>query len=431
MTQYIDESMEKSVTKFVIDEPEPAQEQNTNSNPTSEIVKGVTNGQTGTAPTGLLKEVLDSIEKVNRLAMSELLEPNPLIYYKDHPIFLVNEQTNFSAFTGCYKSTLINFFVACMIKKENNKFDFYEFTPNPKYKDSLVIIADTEQNEGYAVPKRIKRIKKVAGYSKSEVVPRLAVVALRKFGNKMKDATEALLNYYRQLNPDTHIILIIDVVTGFVADFLDSKSNQDFILWINESMAKLNCTIITTIHAIQTDGGATKSKGHTGSLTDNNSSQHFYSGKVKSKFFDEKQVYKFALKKDREGQEKDIFYFCYDPDYFIRVLQDEEIETHGIKVSKRTDQDIINDLHSHFGFKEFRLKNDGELDQKLCFIYDTRNYGTITKKLKELLDKKFKIDKTPYYVKLISRKDPNDSRGKIFQLTQEQPAENLNFGGHD
>jgi|GEM_PF-6041748 hypothetical protein len=431
MTQYIDESMEKSVTKFVTDEPELAQEQNTNSSPTSEIVKEITNGQPGAIATGLLKEVLDSIERVNRLARGNLLEPHPLIYYKDHPIFLVNEQSNISAFTGSFKSRLINFFAACMVQQENNKFDFYGFRPNPKYKDSLVIIADTEQNEGYAVPKRIQLIEKVAGYSESEVAPRLVVVPLRKFGHQMKNATEALLREYRQLNPETHIVLIIDVVTGFVSDFLDSKSNQDFIMWINESMAKLNCTIITTIHAIQTEGGATKSKGHTGSLIDNNSSLHYYISKVKNKFFDEKQVYKLALKKDREGQEKDIFYFCYDPDYFIKVLQDEEIEEHGIRVSKRTDQDIINDLHSHFGFKEFRLKNDGELDQKLCFIYDTRNYGTITKKLKELLDKKFKIDKTSYFVKLISRKDPNDSRGKIFQLTQEQPAANLNFDGHD
>ena len=429
MTQIIQpELMKESLKKIgITDEPKPEQTQATNSIQTSDIINGIEKEQQpAQVEVSLLTDVLESIDKVNELAQGELLEPDPLLYFYDHPIFLVNEQSNISAFTGTFKSRLINFFVACMVRQENNEFDFYGFRPNPKFTDSLIIIADTEQNEKYSVPKRIQLIKKSAGFLQSDPLPRMVVAPLRKYGQQMKDATKALLEHYRKLNPASHIILIIDVATGFVADFLDSKSNTAFILWINETMAKLNCTIITTIHAIQTEGG-TKSKGHTGSLIDNNSSLHYYIGKVKGKSFDEKQVYNLALKKDREGQEKDIFYFIYDPNYFIRVLQDEEVESHGIKAQKRTDQDFINDLFVHFGFNEFTLRDGGELDQKLSFIFNTSNYGTVTKALKNLLDKEYKIEKIQYAVKLSIRKNPKDGRENIYQLTREQPPAKLIF----
>ena len=421
MTQhYHNTEIEKTLNRIGMGPSNPDQTNGTNSIQTSDIINEITNEQPAKDEDNLLKDVLASIEKVDELARDELLEPDPLLYFRDDPIFLVNEQSNISAFTGTFKSRLINFFVACLVKLQNNEFDFYGLRPNPKFKDSLIIIADTEQNEKYSVPKRIQLIKKLAGFSQSESLPRMIVVPLRKYGQRMKDVAEELLDHYRKLKPDAHIVLIIDVATGFVADFLDSKSNAAFILWINEKMAKQNCTIITTIHAIQTEGG-TKSKGHTGSLIDNNSSLHYYIAKVKGKFFDGKQVYNLSLKKDREGQERDIFYFIYDPVHFIRVLNNEEIEKHSIKTHKQTDQDYLNALYKQFEFREFCLKKDGELAPEISFVFNTGAYVTVQSMIKNLLGKKFTPEGTTTAMKLCSQKNPKDKRENIYQLKQEQP----------
>lgn len=428
MTQNIDESMKKSLTKFVIDEPEPAQEQNTNSSPTSEIVKEITTEQTKTIEDPN-KDYFDSLEAANERIKQAVIEGTSfevpvLLYRNDEPFFNSNTINAVVAASGSLKSTFLNTIMAVMLNKGSGNYDFLGFTVNEEFGSKLrIFLFDTEQSEN-KVKQRVASIVKAAGFNNKDYPGNLFVYPLSASSTKERilAVTQILDRLFKSENNEFINIVIIDVVTDLTKDINDSKEAPDIVAQLQQLVNLKNVTLFVTIHKAKTTGTA---RGHIGTEVTNKSttilviSRLNSSGTKKTSEARGNTIYKMQTEKYREGKEQSSFEFTYNEENnLLRLATSEEKAELQLK-----EKDQMRLLYESFGFLKFTITTETkEIEPKLIDIFGElkeRSYNYSLVKLCDFDPVMIAENGVPILIKL--------QRGKIGKKTCYQIIETANI----
>lgn len=207
-----------------------------------------------------LKNILDLEKVIIENASKDIVVAPPLLSIDDIPIIRRNTINIIQGKAGSHKSRLMETTASALIARNTDDSSrFIGFHKSANYKYNIAYI-DTERNKSEECPLALQRIRKLAGYNKTNNLDAFRFISLKmEERTARKDKIKLLLPLF--IKEDRCNIIFIDVVTDCVGSFNDERESLELLDFFGQLAEENNCTFILAIHE---NPGTEKARGHVG-----------------------------------------------------------------------------------------------------------------------------------------------------------------------
>ncbi|MEO7046828.1 MAG: hypothetical protein ABI091_16110 [Ferruginibacter sp.] len=253
---------------------------------------------------GFQKAKNDS-EKIWKLVSEELKEPEPLLSYRGNPVIFKNSIVLIQGKTGVHKSRLTSSLTTLLISDDIEKslLGFKNVSPHKNF----VIYCDTERNISFQLPAVIKQIVTDSNLSIEQVKENFQILPLTNTNRSVR--TRIMGKQFEEIkinkNKGKHIVVILDIVTDFIADFNSVGDTLSLTDLINQAINTYDVTFFIVIH--ENPNGNDKARGHLGTELSNKASTTFQMSESEIK-----DVFKVKMLKSRSTKKYDELLLKFD-----------------------------------------------------------------------------------------------------------------------
>lgn len=215
-----------------------------------------------------LKNILELEKLIIENASKDIVLAPPLLSLDDIPIIRRNTINIIQGKAGSHKSRLMETIASALIARNTDDSSrFIGFNKFANYKYNIAYI-DTERNSSEECPFALQRIRKLAGYNKTDILEIIRFFSLKmEKRTERKDKIKHLLPLF--IKGDCCNIIFVDVVTDCVASFNNESESLELLDFFGQLAEENDCTFILAIHE---NPGTEKARGHVGTEVLNKSS---------------------------------------------------------------------------------------------------------------------------------------------------------------
>lgn len=193
----------------------------------------------------------------------------PILKWNDAPIVFPYTINLIQGQTGSHKSRLAELFCSALLTQSIEISESLKLRRNSEL-DLTLFYVDTERNLKEQYPFALQSILRRAGYPIDTDLINFRFVTLLEFDRRTRfEALKVQLNHMRQ-NTDSHIVIVLDVLTDCVTDFNRTDDSMALIDLMNNYINQFDVTFICVIHENPGIGG--KARGHLGTESMNKAS---------------------------------------------------------------------------------------------------------------------------------------------------------------
>lgn len=208
-------------------------------------------------------------QKVTEISMKEIEFQKPLLTFCGNPLIYPKSITQIQGGKGTHKSRFAEMIISAFLNRTNNNLLNMELLQN----DYFVILLDTERSITEQLPYAIQKIKLKAGYFITDNIPNFfftSNIGIKDRQTRLQTFKE-LISKKRDLYPNKHFIIVIDVLTDLVKSFNNEVESLELIDYLNELINDFNCSVICVIHQ-NPNSENPKARGHIGTESTNKAS---------------------------------------------------------------------------------------------------------------------------------------------------------------
>ena len=255
-----------------------------------------------------LQRLLETRKKIAAAIKQEIKFNKPILKQNGKPVFFPKTINVIQGKAGVHKSRLAETICSALLKKSTCSNKLLDFTANADCAYTVIYV-DTERNLSDQLPYALQQIMKKAGYNIQENLSHFDYISLLEFEREDRfEMLDLFLEYVRK-NYNTHIFIVLDVITDCVFNFNDSKDSMKLIDMMNKSINRFDVTFLCLIH--ENPGSNDKARGHLGTEIMNKSSTVIQVGFEKDSEKDALDLIKISFLKCRSSKKHDPFYVQY------------------------------------------------------------------------------------------------------------------------
>ncbi|UOR07413.1 hypothetical protein MUN82_10010 [Hymenobacter aerilatus] len=261
-------------------------------------------------PHSHLATILAGEKRIGELAKQPIIGVLPFIRQYEEPIFFSRSINLLQGQTGAHKSRVGELISAVVIAQDAPICDNLGFVRSRELPQEYTLVyVDTERNLASESPAAVQRIKEWAGYNRVDTVPHFRFISLQGIARAERfDALTEFLEYARG-TIQTHIVVVIDVLSDCVNDFNDPKDSLLLSDLLNQAINTFDVTFIGIIHE---NPGTTKARGHLGTEISNKSSTVVQVGYIKQASGEATEVIELRYIKRRHGKRNLVTHARFD-----------------------------------------------------------------------------------------------------------------------
>jgi hypothetical protein len=286
------------------------------------------------------------VEKIDTLALEirkaksgPINLSRPIITLGDIPVIYPNTISMVQGKTGTHKSHIAQNIVSAVIAKESNGEKTMGFKcPAPS--DLVVVYIDTERNYREQFPIALQSILTNAGL-RVDANPQnfvyFSFVDIPR--NRRLAALDMKLKQLREFFGDKHLLVVLDVITDFVASFNDEKESMKLIDILNVMCNRDRASVIGVIH--ENPGlGSDKARGHLGTELANKATTVLQTKQVNT-LADGTEVFALNFTKFRNDRKPQPVFMQFDKNEENLIIVDSYKPTEEKVNSIRMVQNVI------------------------------------------------------------------------------------------
>lgn len=207
-----------------------------------------------------LDKILERKEEIRLKKAQDISFAKPILSQDSIEIIYPNTINVIQGQAGNHKSRLAAIICSAFIKSDDCQNELLDFKSHD-HTEYTICYVDTERNLKDQFPFALQQIQVKAGYEKEDDPPELDYISLLEI--KREERFEALDNYIQLIRQkfDTHIIIILDVLTDCLVNFNDPKVSLELVDMMNTCINEHDITFICVIHE---NPGSDKARGHLG-----------------------------------------------------------------------------------------------------------------------------------------------------------------------
>lgn len=205
-----------------------------------------------------------------------LIEINEEIFGSEMKLIAKGENNLITGKPGCGKSLITAHLISQFVFNPSNWFLITE-------EELAVVLFDTEQGEGQIINWYLKNVYKEINdeiIKRSESINNYKIFSIKDDYNKL-EVFEKCLDECKKIFKGKHLIIIIDNLTSFVKNIMES--NNEYLETINRCRGKN--TLITILHESNKTNANSDPTGHIGSQSERNAALHWHVEKNKENLF--------------------------------------------------------------------------------------------------------------------------------------------------
>lgn len=305
---------------------------------------------------------------------------NPILKQNENAVFYPRTINVIQGKAGVHKSRLAESICSALLKKPHYENDLLGFKADPLTSYSICYV-DTERNLSDQLPYSLQQIQLKAGYAIEDEPANFDYISLLEFKREERfELLNAYLEYVRQ-KYDTHIMIVLDVITDCIYNFNDTKDSLKLIDMMNNMINRHNVSFLCLIH--ENPGSTEKARGHLGTEIMNKASTVIQVGFEKDADKKAMDLIRVAYLKCRSSRKHEPFYVQYSDSEKGLILADEEMITECLqnKNQKAALSEILEQLPV---FLEEPLEKQ-KLIRLLKNEFDCKD-RTIETRLKEIME---------------------------------------------
>jgi hypothetical protein len=281
---------------------------------------------------------------------------------------------------GVHKSRITEAFCCVLLaKKLGSSFLSFirDFT-----KSYAVLYVDTERNLKEQFPYAIQKIKEKSGYEIDEHPPNFEYISLIDIKREKRfDTLAEYIVRFRESHKNSHLFIVMDVVTDCVENFNEPKETMKFIDLLNETINNYDVTFLCVIHENPNSGD--KARGHLGTELINKASQVMQIGFEKDSNSNDTELIRLKFLHCRSTRKLDTIYMQYSEEEKGLIIASGET-VNEVRHQKQ-DKASVPAIQSWLSENLQEEMPKDELIKKLREAFDCGE-RTIEDRLKELVD---------------------------------------------
>lgn len=268
-----------------------------------------------------LNRLLETRNKIAEAMKGPITFSKPILRQYEKAIFYPKTINVIQGKAGVHKSRLAETICSALLSDIGNNKDLLGFKKDPLAR-YVVVYVDTERNLSEQLPYALQQIKIKAGYTIQDKVGDLDWVSLLEFDREKRfDMLDIFLEYVRN-QYNTHIFIVLDVITDCVFNFNDTKDSMKLIDMMNKSINRFDVTFLCLIH--ENPGNTDKARGHLGTEILNKSSTVIQISFEKDKDQHAMDLIKINYLKCRNTKKHEPFFVQYSEEEKGLVIADTE-----------------------------------------------------------------------------------------------------------
>ncbi len=363
-----------------------------------------------TANTSHLAAILDTQKKLRERKARPVIFSPPIISHKGNAVIYPNTINVIQGQAGSHKSRVSELICSTLLGNE------IELAGFQKVNEGIisVCVVDTERNTSEQLPCALQSIQTKAGYRIEEDPNGFDYISLLPF--KRSERFRALREYldYIRTKYDTHIFIVLDVLTDCCEDFNRTEYSLELIDHLNNMINEYNVTFLCVIHE---NPGHAKARGHLGTELTNKASTVMQVGYEQDATGKDTDLIRLKFLKCRNTRRHDPIYLKYCDTFKGLVLADEsEVnKAKELRKTKAAPADVAERIEFYL---QEKAMVGSELIELLMKDFDAAE-RTIEERIKEIIatDTGFFKDGIP--CSLVKFKD---KRNVMFALEQREKS---------
>lgn len=364
-----------------------------------------------------LNQLLETRSKIAEVMKGPITFSKPILSHNQKQVIYPKTINVIQGKAGVHKSRLAETICSALLSNIDNKKDLLGFKKEPLAR-YVVVYVDTERNLSEQLPYALQQIKIKAGYTIQDQVVDLDWVSLLEFDRESRfEMLDIFLEYVRtQYN--THIFIVLDVITDCVFNFNDTKDSMKLVDMMNKSINRFDVTFLCLIH--ENPGNTDKARGHLGTEIINKSSTVMQISFEKDRNQQALDLIKINYLKCRNNKKHEPFYVQYSEEEKGLVIADNATikEAMDKKKFKADISDIIEVLPALLNAPTSK----DDLLEQLEIEFDAK-IRTLESRLKEIIVGKIEITDSNGVKSLLSK----DIENKKLMYSLKPIVEDLPF----
>ena len=352
-----------------------------------------------------LKKMLDSQNFVKERKSKDIDFSKPIIVQNGLSLIFPNTINIIQGKKGQHKSRLAECFCSVLLAQNYEKPDFLNLKVNQEHNYTVCLI-DTERNTKEQFPYAVQQILKRAGYSIEENPENFEYTSILDINREHRFvALEEFIILIKEKHMDSHIFIVLDVITDCVENFNDVSESLKLIDLMNNYINKHDVTFLCLIHE---NPSSEKGRGHLGTEMNNKASLVMQIGFEKDANNKETELIKLTFLHCRNIKRPETQFLEYSEEYKGLVFADVNTieEIRGKKKLSAPIEDVVSFLKEEIKFPILKT----ELNKRAKEVFNCTP-RTFTERIETLISSKYIFD--------IS--------GKKFHLDKEQKGKNVSY----
>jgi len=338
-----------------------------------------------------LPSILASQEKLREAKARAVIFSQPIVSHKDKSIIYPRTINVAQGQAGSFKSRVCELICSTLLWITGSPVKLEVFTAS-KEKPITICYVDTERNLTEQLPYALQSIQTKAGFKIDEHPPGFDYISLMAVPRKERfNALREYLDYVRG-KYQTHIFIVLDVLTDCCQDFNRTDDSLELIDFLNLTINEFDVTFLCIIHE---NPGSAKARGHLGTELNNKASSVMQIGYEQDASGKDTDLIRVKFLKCRNTRKHEPFYLKYCDDFKGLVLAD-DAEVNKLseqRKAKAMPSEVAEKIEKYLSEKPMKAS---DLIQILTKDFDASE-RTIEERLKEIIDGDtgFHIDAKP------------------------------------
>jgi hypothetical protein len=291
--------------------------------PNADFKKGIEDNnqqpQNAQPSKSFLKDILESQKKLKERKAKPVIFSPPIISHLGNAVIYPNTINVVQGQAGAHKSRLAELMCSALLKNPECKIMLAGFDVS-HVRSFSVCIVDTERNVNEQLPFALQSIQTKAGYRIEEHPKRFDFITLLTIPRKERfNALRDYLEYIKEIF-NTHIFIVLDVLTDCVEDFNQTNCSMELIDHLNTLINDYDVTFLCVIHE---NPGHAKARGHLGTELINKASTVMQVGYEQDAAGKDTDLIRVKFLKCRNTRRHEPFYLKYCDTFKGLVLADE------------------------------------------------------------------------------------------------------------
>lgn len=327
-----------------------------------------------------LPTILETQKRLKEAKARPVIFSPPIVSHLGKQVIHPNTINVIQGQAGSHKSRVTELLCSTLLKRPDCRNELAGFEASTESKFTVCIV-DTERNLNEQLPYALQSIQTKAGFRIEDHPDVFDYISLMDVPRK--DRFEALREYldYVRTKFQTHIFVVLDVLTDCCQDFNRSDGSMELIDHLNMAINRFNVTFLCVIHE---NPGQAKARGHLGTELTNKASSVMQVGYEQDASGKDTDLIRVKFLKCRSTKRHEPFYLKYC-DTFKGLVLAEEAEVNKLseqRKAKAATTEVADKVEEYL--LEEPIKS-GDLIELLMKDFDA-SQRTIEQRLKQIIE---------------------------------------------